>query len=134
MRPAAEDRLKRRLILEQVAELEELEADPDELEAEIERFSEMAGEESTEMRAMLESPEGRESVASDLVMTLAQERVVQIGRGEIEDEAEPEPEAEEGVEPEAEADVEPKDEVEVEAEDEVEEEEPAAEAEAGEDG
>jgi trigger factor len=128
MRPAAEDRLKRRLILEQVAELEDLEADPDELEAEIERFSEMAGEEADEMRAMLESPEGRASVASDLVMTLAQERVVQIGRGEIEDEDEDEAEAE------AEEDVEPEDEVdagaeaEVEPEDEVEEEEPAAEA------
>jgi hypothetical protein len=96
-----------------------LEADPDELEAEIERFSEMAGEESTEMREMLESPEGRASVASDLVMTLAQERVVQIGRGEVEDEVEDEEEAE--VEAEEETETATEVEAEAEAEEPVEE-------------
>jgi trigger factor len=120
LRPAAEDRLQRRLVLEQIAELEELEADPDELEAEIDRFSEMAGEEAGEMREMLESEEGRQSVASDLVMTLAQEHVVQIGKGEIEEEEEVEAEAE--TEEEAEAEVE------------AEEEEPTGEAKAGEAG
>jgi FKBP-type peptidyl-prolyl cis-trans isomerase (trigger factor) len=108
------------LVLEQIAELEELEADPDELEAEIDRFSEMAGEEAGEMREMLESEEGRQSVASDLVMTLAQEHVVQIGKGEIEEEEEVEAEAE--TEEEAEAEVE------------AEEEEPTGEAKAGEAG
>jgi trigger factor len=130
LRPAAEDRLKRRLVLDQVAELEGLEAAPDELEAEIERFSEMAGEEAEQMRAMLESPEGRQSVASDLVMTLAQERVVQIGKGEIEDQVEAEAE----VETEAEVEVEDETVTEVETPADKDEEEPTEETETGEDG
>jgi trigger factor len=129
LRPAAEDRLQKRLVLEQVAEAEGLEADPDAVEAEIDRLSEAAGEETEQMRAMLESPEGRLSIASDLVMTQAQERVIQIGKGEIEDEVEAEAEVE--VETEAEAGAETEVEVEVGAEAEAEaevEEEPVAEA------
>jgi trigger factor len=94
LRPAAEDRLKKRMVLDKVAELEELEADLDEMETEIDRLIEMAGEEADQMRAMLESPEARQSVASDLIINLAQERVVQIGKGEVEDEVEDKEEAE----------------------------------------
>jgi trigger factor len=127
LRPAAEDRLQKRLVLEQVAEAEGLEADPDAVEAEIDRLSEAAGEEAEQMRAMLESPEGRLSIASDLVMTQAQERVIQIGKGEIEGEAEVEVEIETEAGVETEAEVEAEAEAEAEAETEVEE-EPVAEA------
>jgi trigger factor len=116
LRPAAEDRLKKRLVLDRVAELEELEADPGELEIELDRLVEMAGEEADQMQAMLESPEARQSVASDLVMNLAQERVVQIGKGEVEDEVEDEQEAEVEAEEEAEAEAEEETEAEAEAE------------------
>jgi trigger factor len=130
LRPVAEDRLQKRLVLDRVAEAEGLEADPDEVDAEIDRLSEVAGEESEQMRAMLESPEGRLSIASDLILTQAQERVIQIGKGEIETEVEAEVEAETEVEEvEAGAEVEIEAEVEVEAETEVEEVEAGAEVE-----
>ena len=82
VRPSAEDRLQKRLVLNEVARREGLEADPEELEAQIERLVEMAGPSADEMREMLDSPEGRQSIADDLVMEQAQERVTQIGKGE----------------------------------------------------
>jgi trigger factor len=93
VRPSAEDRLQKRLVLNEVARREGLEADPDEMEAHIERLVEMAGPSGDEMREMLDSPEGRQSIADDLVMEQAQERVTQIGKGEapplqVEEEAE----------------------------------------------
>ena len=95
VRPSAEDRLQKRLVLNEVARREGLEADPEELEAQIERLVEMAGPNADEMREMLDSPEGRQSIAEDLVMEQAQERVTQIGKGEappleVEEEAEEE--------------------------------------------
>jgi trigger factor len=99
MRPSAEERLQKRLVLNEVARREGLEADPDEIEAQIEQLMEMAGPSGDEMREMLDSPEGRQSIAEDLVMEQAQERVTQIGKGEappleVEEEAEEEaPEA-----------------------------------------
>ena len=82
VRPAAEDRLKKRLVLNEVARQEGLEADPEELEEHIEHLVEMAGPNGDEMREMLDSPEGRQSIAEDLIMEQAQERVTQIGKGE----------------------------------------------------
>jgi trigger factor len=103
MRPSAEERLQKRLVLNEIAQLEGLEADAEELDAQIERLAAMAGPSSDEMREMLESPEGRQSIADDLVIEQAQELVTQIGKGEApppEEEAEEEAlEAEEGVEP-----------------------------------
>lgn len=111
--PAAEDRLQKRLVLEEVAQLEALEADPEAVEDEIERLIEAMGPEAEQMRDLLESPGGRQSVADDLVMAQTRDRVVQIGKGEA-------PELEQ------EAEV-----AETEAEDEVAEAEPAAAEEAG---
>jgi trigger factor len=138
--PSAEERLQKRLILEEVARLEELEADPEAVDGEIERLIEAMGPEAEQMRELLESPEGRQSVADDLVMARAQERVVQIGKGEapeLEQEAE-EAEAEAETEPagaeEAGAEVEAEDEEDAGAGDEAvtDEEAPAVEAEAAE--
>jgi trigger factor len=113
LRPTAEERLQKRLVLEEVARAEGLEADPDEIEAEIDRVSEMMGENAEQMRQMLDSPEGRKSVADDLIMAQSQERIRQIGKGEAppleeeeqEAEAQPEsaPEAEQELAAEAEA-------------------------------
>ena len=116
LRPSAEERLQKRLVLNEVARQEELEADPDELEAQIERLVEMAGPNGDEMREMLESPEGRQSISADLITEQAQELVTLIGKGEapaldkeeapeVEDEVEPASDAEESEEG-AEADAE----------------------------
>jgi trigger factor len=82
MRPSAEERLQKRLVLNEIAREEGLEADPEELDAQIERLVEMAGPSADQMREMLETPEGRQSIADDLVIEQAQDLVTQIGKGE----------------------------------------------------
>ena len=97
LRPAAENRLKKRLVLSHVAEQEGLEPEPEAIEDQIGQMSEAMGEQSDALRAVLSTPEGRLSVANDLLVSIAQERVVLIGKGEappLEDEAEPDLEAE----------------------------------------
>jgi trigger factor len=116
--PAAEARLRRRLVLGEVAKEEGLKVEDEEVEAEIERMIEMMGDQADEMRQMLETSGGRLSVMDDLLTGKVQERVIEIGKGEAppleaEPEAEPEAEAEPEVEAEPEAEVEPEVEVEV---------------------
>jgi trigger factor len=82
LRPSAEERLRKRLVLNEIAQLEGLEPDSEEVEAQIERLAEMAGPSGEQMRQMLESPEGRLSIADDLTLEQAQELVTQIGKGE----------------------------------------------------
>ncbi|HSJ54365.1 MAG TPA: trigger factor [Anaerolineae bacterium] len=101
LRPAAEDRLKKRLVLEEISRREGLEAKPEEVEAEIDRMSERMGPQADRMREVLDTPGGRESVAIDLAISRAQERALLIARGEAPSLAEaaaaeqaPEPEAE----------------------------------------
>lgn len=146
LRPSAEERLQKRLVLTKVARLEGLEADPDKVDAEIDRLREVMGDEAEQMQEMLDSPEWRESVAEDLVMAQVQERVTLIGKGEAPplegEEAEAETpdqgavsEApEEAVEEEADEEAAAETDAEVEAPEKAEEaeadEEPAAEAEA----
>jgi trigger factor len=110
LRPSAEERLKRRLVLEEVARREGLQADDEAIQAEIDRMIEAMGPNAEEMREMLESPAGRSSVAADLTLAQAQERVVEIGKGEappleLDEEADEEDAGEEPTEasPEAEA-------------------------------
>jgi trigger factor len=110
LRPAAEDRLKKRLVLSHVADQEGLEPEPEAIEDQISQMTEAMGEQSDAMREVLDTPGGRLSVASDLVVSLAQDRVVLIGKGEAppledEGEADAEPEAED----ETESDVETED-------------------------
>jgi trigger factor len=93
LRPSAEERLRKRLVLREVARLEGIEADPDEVDAEIDRLREVMGSEAEQMQEMFDSPEWHQSVAEDLVMAQAQERVTLIGKGEappleVEEEAE----------------------------------------------
>jgi len=93
MRPTAEDRLEKRLVLNKVAELERLTVEDEEIEAEIDRLCESMGEQADQMREFLESPGGRLSVADELMMNQVQERVAQIAKGEappLEEEDEPE--------------------------------------------
>lgn len=80
--PAAEERLKKRLVLGEIAKSENLQIEDDEIEAEIERMIEMMGPQAEEMRETLESPGGRFMIADDLMTNKAQERAVQIAKGE----------------------------------------------------
>lgn len=103
LHPAAEERLRKRLVLNHVAQLEGLEVEAEEIESEIDRVSEGMGEQAGEMREMLESPVGRLSVADDLMMAKVQDRVVQIAKGEAPplEEKEPDNDADAGEETEA---------------------------------
>jgi trigger factor len=122
LRPAAEDRLKKRLVLSNVAEQEGLVPEPEAIDEQISEMAEGMGEQADAMRAMLNSPEGRLSVANDLLISMAQERVVLIGKGEappLESEAEAPPledEDEAGAETETETEGETEAETGVEAE------------------
>jgi trigger factor len=133
VQPSAEARLQKRMVLNQVARREDLQVDSEEIDAEIDRLSAMLGDEADQMRQVLDTPEGRQSMADDLVIYQVQERVKQIAKGEApplkeataeaevetqstaEDE-ETETEAQPGVETQAEAEVEVGPETEVEAE------------------
>jgi trigger factor len=117
IRPSAEERLRKRLVLNEIARLEGLEADPEDVEAQIERLVVVAGSSGDQMREMLDSPEGRLSIADDLIIEQAQELVTQIGKGEApplerEEESEEDAQGGEEVTPEAEEDVEPASDVE----------------------
>jgi trigger factor len=82
LRDSAEDRLRKRLVLKEVARQESLEAGSEDVDAEIERVLETMGDDAEGMREVLDSPAGRESLASDLVMARAQELMTKIGKGE----------------------------------------------------
>ena len=82
LRPAAEERLKKRLVMGEVAEREGLTVEDEEIEAEIDRLSEMMGEQADQMREMLESPGGRLTVKDDLMVDRVQKRIVEIAKGE----------------------------------------------------
>jgi trigger factor len=124
VQPSAETRLQKRLVLNQVARHEGLQVDSEEIEAEIDRLSAMLGDEADQMRQVLDTPEGRQSVADDLVIAQVQKRVEQIAKGEAppleedeETETEPQPEVETQArtEPQVEVEVEPETEVEAES-------------------
>jgi len=128
LHPAAEERLKKRLVMVEVSKQEKLELEDEEIEAQINRVSESMGENADQMREFLETPQGRLSVADDLMSTKVQERIVEIGKGEA-----PPLEAEDETEPEAEtnaADETPAEEAGAEAESDVADETPVEEPES----
>jgi trigger factor len=111
--PAAEQRLRKRLVLGEIVKQEGLTVEESEVEAEVERLSGMMGERADEMREMLQNPAARLSVMDDVLVQKAEDRVTQIGKGEAppleaktEVEVEVEAEAEIEVEAEAKADTE----------------------------
>ena len=92
LRPQAEDRLTTVLILRKLAEQENLEVEPDEVDAEIDRLTENSAEETSEsLRRLLNSEDSRESIRASLLNRKVMERLVEIveanetSNGEIED-------------------------------------------------
>jgi len=86
LRPQAMERLKRRLALGKVVELEGITVDEEEVEAQIERISSSFGEQSDKAREVFSSPDNMRSIASDLLTNKALQRLAAIARGEMEDE------------------------------------------------
>jgi trigger factor len=82
LRPTAEERLKRRLVLGEIAKAENLQVGDEEIEAEIARMIEMMGPEAEQMRETFNSAGARFMVADDLITSKAQERTIEIAKGE----------------------------------------------------
>lgn len=93
LRPQAEERTRRSLILSEVVETERLKLEEHEVSEEIERRSLSMGEHADALRAILSSPQGMMSVSNSLLTQKALERLRAIATGEA-----PELESEESVE------------------------------------
>jgi FKBP-type peptidyl-prolyl cis-trans isomerase (trigger factor) len=94
LREAVVHRLQRSLVVSKLVELEDLSVEGHELTDQIDRMSMMAGERGAELREALTTPDGMRHVASDLLASKATERLVQIVKGEAENEVEIEEETE----------------------------------------
>ncbi len=82
LRPQAEDRLTTLLVLRKLAEQEEVDVEPAEVDQEIDRLMENAAEETSEsLRRMLSSEESRESIRSSLLNRKVMSRLVEIVQG-----------------------------------------------------
>ncbi len=95
LRPQAERRLARALVLGRLVEVEDLEVSDEEVEAEIERMVGPLGPQGEELRRFFQQPTARKRIALDLLTKKAVDRLVAIARGEVEEapsaEAQPEP-------------------------------------------
>ena len=82
--PSAEARLKRALLLGQVAQLEELDVDKEEIRAQIDAMSAPWGVRAEEVRSSLNSAAGQQAVRSRLLANKAVQRLIAIAKGEME--------------------------------------------------
>lgn len=81
-RPQAEDRLKRQLLLGEVIAQEELTAEPEQVDREIDEMIEPLGEQGEQLREMFTSPVGRMSFVERILTRKAIDRLKAIARGE----------------------------------------------------
>lgn len=82
LRPTAEERIRRGLLLAQIVELEGLTVDESELDAEIGLASAAHGQRTDQVREALSSDTNRESVRLDILTQKAIDRLAAIARGE----------------------------------------------------
>ena len=84
LRPQAEDRLATLLVLRKLAEQEEVEVEPAEVDEEIDRMTESAAEETAEgLRRMLNSEDSRESIRASLLNRKVIAKLVEIVQGDV---------------------------------------------------
>jgi trigger factor len=84
LKPQAETRLRRALVLGKVVELEDLEVEDSEIDGELDRIVAPLKEQGVELRKALDTPPGRKRIALDLLTDKAIARLTQIARGEAE--------------------------------------------------
>jgi trigger factor len=82
LRPQAESRLARSLVLSQVAEAEHIQVAEDDVEAEIERLSSGAGNQAQEVRRLFSEDTAKESLRRTLMTRKTLERLVEIATGQ----------------------------------------------------
>lgn len=81
-RPNAEQRLKRSLVLGEILSSEGIHVHAEEVEAQIELMAARFGDRAGEMRKLLNRPETKQAMATDLLTNKALERITAIARGE----------------------------------------------------
>jgi trigger factor len=90
MEPAARERIERGMVLGKLVDLEELDIESDEIQAEIDRMMEpFEGNEGQELRKAFENDESRSRIAIDLLTSKAVTRLTNLARGITVDEIEP---------------------------------------------
>jgi trigger factor len=82
VRPQAETRLKRSLVISKVVELEGLTVDEQEIERAIDKLSTPWGDQAAEMRKVLNTDNARRMVSLDVLSDKAVDRLLAIARGE----------------------------------------------------
>jgi len=82
LKPQAEKRLRRALILGKVVEVEALEVEDPDIDQELDRVVAPLKEQSTQFRKALDSPAGRRRIALDLLTDKAVKLLTQIARGQ----------------------------------------------------
>lgn len=82
IRPTAEKRLKRTLVLGEVINLEKLTVEGDEIERQINLYLQSFGNNAAQVRQALSSEQARVSMAMDLLMNKAVERLSALAKGE----------------------------------------------------
>ena len=93
LRPQAQDRLTTYLIIRKLAEQENIQVEPQEIEAEIQRLMQNSDQDSAaNMRLILNSPDSRESIRSNLLGIKVMARLVEIVKGDPAPESETAPE------------------------------------------
>ena len=78
LRPQAEERVRRSLVLSRVTEAENITVDDAEVEAEVERLAEGAGQQADEARRFFASEQGRDTLRRSLLTRKTLERLVDI--------------------------------------------------------
>ena len=94
MEPAARERIERGMVLGKLVDLEELDIENDEIQAEIDRMMEpFEGKEGQELRKAFENDASRSRIAIDLLTSKAVTRLTNLARGITKEEIEPKTEA-----------------------------------------
>lgn len=78
LRPIAETRLRRSLVLSQVAEAENIEASEEDIDAEIETMTGSAGPQGAQLRELFNSENGRDTIRRNLITRKTLARLVEI--------------------------------------------------------
>ncbi|HXG35585.1 MAG TPA: trigger factor [Dehalococcoidia bacterium] len=80
-REQAEERLLRSLVLTRISELEGLTVEHEEIDAEIERMAQSAGQQGDQIRALFGSAAGHEAIGRSLLTRKTMERITDIASG-----------------------------------------------------
>jgi trigger factor len=93
LKPTAAARLTRSLVLGKMAEEEKIEVSHEEIDAEIEKLAQMAGERADDLRRGLATGEAHHSVEQRLLVKKTLERLAQIAAGQVKKESQASAEA-----------------------------------------